>query len=159
MKSNLRLAQVNAFLDCACMIQSRHHVQFIGRLLGKFSVNFKFLTKIQLQSVLLGKYSATQFDPRVGLIYLVCRVNSGNITVAKKPENLSFEDALSELERIVAELEQGDVSLDDALKQFERGINLVRNSQSKLEQAQQKVAILLNQNENAALSPFVVEGE
>lgn len=79
--------------------------------------------------------------------------------MAKKPENLSFEDSLSELERIVADLEQGEISLDDALKQFERGINLVRHSQSKLEQAQQKVAILLNQNEDSSLIPFSVEGE
>ncbi|ACK47487.1 exodeoxyribonuclease VII, small subunit [Shewanella baltica OS223] len=79
--------------------------------------------------------------------------------MAKKPENLSFEESLSELERTVADLEQGDISLDDALKQFERGINLVRNSQAKLEQAQQKVAILLKQDENAPLSPYAVEGE
>lgn len=79
--------------------------------------------------------------------------------MAKKPENLSFEASLGELERIVAELEQGEVSLDDALKQFERGINLVRNSQAKLEQAQQKVAILLEQDENVLLSPYAVEGE
>ncbi|MCB2381655.1 exodeoxyribonuclease VII small subunit [Shewanella sp. SR1] len=79
--------------------------------------------------------------------------------MAKKPENLSFEESLGELERIVADLEQGDISLDDALKQFERGINLVRNSQAKLEQAQQKAAILLKQDENAPLSPYAVEGE
>ncbi|MCT8942403.1 exodeoxyribonuclease VII small subunit [Shewanella putrefaciens] len=79
--------------------------------------------------------------------------------MAKKPENLSFEESLGELERIVSELEQGDISLDDALKQFERGINPVRNSQAKLEQAQQKVAILLKQDENAPLSPYAVEGE
>lgn len=58
--------------------------------------------------------------------------------MAKKPENLSFEESLSELEKIVAELERGEVSLDDALKQFERGIALVRSSQTKLEQAQQR---------------------
>ncbi|MGL4936738.1 exodeoxyribonuclease VII small subunit [Shewanella sp.] len=79
--------------------------------------------------------------------------------MAKKPENLSFEESLGELERIVTELEQGDISLDDALKQFERGINLVRHSQAKLEQAQQKVTILLQQNDTAPLSPYVVEGE
>jgi exodeoxyribonuclease VII small subunit len=77
--------------------------------------------------------------------------------VAKKPENLSFEESLNELEQIVTELEQGDVSLDDALKQFERGISLVRGSQSKLEQAQQKVAILLADDPQAPLSPFDVE--
>jgi exodeoxyribonuclease VII small subunit len=77
--------------------------------------------------------------------------------VAKKPENLSFEESLNELEQIVTELEQGDVSLDDALKQFERGISLVRGSQRKLEQAQQKVAILLADDPQAPLSPFDVE--
>jgi len=78
--------------------------------------------------------------------------------VAKKPENLSFEQSLTELETIVAHLEQGEVSLDDALKQFERGIKLVRQSQAKLEQAQQKVSILLNEAD-AELSPFTVESE
>lgn len=79
--------------------------------------------------------------------------------MAKKTENLSFEESLGELEGIVAQLEHGEISLDDALKQFERGINLVRHSQAKLEQAQQKVAILLKQDENAPLSPYIVEGE
>jgi exodeoxyribonuclease VII small subunit len=78
--------------------------------------------------------------------------------VSKKPENLSFEASLSELEQIVTELEQGDVSLDDALKQFERGIKLVRQSQTKLEQAQQKVSILLNESDTN-LTEFKVEGE
>ena len=79
--------------------------------------------------------------------------------MAKKPENLTFEESLCELERIVSELEQGDVSLDDALKQFERGIKLVRNSQGKLKQAQQKVAILMADDENASLTPFSPEEE
>ncbi|GGB48235.1 exodeoxyribonuclease VII small subunit [Shewanella inventionis] len=78
--------------------------------------------------------------------------------MAKKPENLSFEQSLTELETIVANLEQGEVSLDDALKQFERGITLVRQSQAKLEQAQQKVSILLNEND-VELTPFSVESE
>ncbi|MCT7941587.1 MULTISPECIES: exodeoxyribonuclease VII small subunit [Shewanella] len=75
--------------------------------------------------------------------------------MAKKPENLSFEQSLNELETIVANLEQGEVSLDDALKQFERGIKLVRQSQAKLEQAQQKVSILLDEKDT--LSPLDIE--
>ncbi|MFT6125378.1 MAG: exodeoxyribonuclease VII small subunit [Shewanella sp.] len=82
----------------------------------------------------------------------------GILLVAKKPENLSFEQSLTELETIVAHLEQGEVSLDDALKQFERGIKLVRQSQAKLEQAQQKVSILLNEDD-AELASFTVESE
>ena len=77
--------------------------------------------------------------------------------MAKKPENLSFEQSLGELEQIVNELEQGEVALDDALKQFERGVHLVRASQDKLEQAQQKVAILLANETEAPLSPFESE--
>ena len=50
------------------------------------------------------------------------------------------------------------MSLDDALKQFERGIKLVRQSQAKLEQAQQKVSILLNEDD-AEFVPFTVESE
>ncbi len=79
--------------------------------------------------------------------------------MAKKPENLSFEESISELEHIVSELEQGQVPLDDALKQFERGIKLVRSSQAKLETAQQKVSILMEQEEDAALVDFKATGE
>ncbi|MCL1146022.1 exodeoxyribonuclease VII small subunit [Shewanella sp. 10N.261.52.F9] len=79
--------------------------------------------------------------------------------MAKKPENLSFEDSLSELEKIVTDLEHGDVSLDDALKQFERGIKLVRNSQNKLENAQQKVAVLMQEEGVDTLKPYDTEGE
>ncbi|ASJ96089.1 MULTISPECIES: exodeoxyribonuclease VII small subunit [Shewanella] len=79
--------------------------------------------------------------------------------MAKKPENLTFEESLTELEQIVTSLEQGDVALDDALKQFERGINLVRNSQGKLEQAQQKVSILTQEQDQPSLQPYLPEGE
>ncbi|MGS0677388.1 exodeoxyribonuclease VII small subunit [Shewanella sp. 0m-4] len=79
--------------------------------------------------------------------------------MAKKPENLSFEDSLSELEKIVTDLEHGDIDLDDALKQFERGIKLVRNSQSKLENAQQKVAVLMQEEGVDTLKPYDIEGE
>lgn len=109
--------------------------------------------------MLLHKYTAARFDASRCLRYLVTRYFLGNVTVAKKPENLTFEESLCELERIVSDLEQGDVSLDDALKQFERGIKLVRNSQGKLEQAQQKVAILLQEDEDASLTTYATEGE
>nr|WP_283106398.1 exodeoxyribonuclease VII small subunit [Shewanella submarina] len=79
--------------------------------------------------------------------------------VAKKPENLSFEESLAELEQIVAQLERGEIPLDDALKQFERGIALVRSSQTKLEQAQQKVAILMQPDDQAPLSSYNTEVE
>ncbi|MBY5990578.1 exodeoxyribonuclease VII small subunit [Ferrimonas balearica] len=76
--------------------------------------------------------------------------------MAKKPENMSFEAALAELEGIVAQLEQGEIPLEQALSQFERGIGLVRASQQKLEQAQQQVSIL-SQSPDAPLQPFGTE--
>lgn len=77
--------------------------------------------------------------------------------MAKKPENLSFEQSLQELEQIVAQLEQGEVPLEQALQQFERGIQLVRASQNKLDNAQQQVAILTGQPDNPELTPFPTE--
>ncbi|MEC8642346.1 MAG: exodeoxyribonuclease VII small subunit [Pseudomonadota bacterium] len=52
---------------------------------------------------------------------------------------ISFEDALRELEGIVASLERGDVSLDDAIKAFERGTALKAHCQARLEEARMKV--------------------
>ena len=56
---------------------------------------------------------------------------------------LDFEKALSDLEAIVERLEQGDLPLEESLKQFERGVELTRQCQVALKQAEQKVEILL----------------
>lgn len=72
----------------------------------------------------------------------------------KKPENLSFEQALEELTVIVTGMEQGDLSLEQSLKQFERGIALANASSNKLQQAEQKVAILMGNDPQSALSNF-----
>ena len=54
-------------------------------------------------------------------------------------EKVSFEDALGELERIVASLERGEVSLDDAIAAFERGTYLKSHCQARLEEARMRV--------------------
>ena len=54
----------------------------------------------------------------------------------------SFENALAELEALVDTLEQGDLSLEDSLKNFERGVTLTRTCQEALTQAEQKVRLL-----------------
>jgi exodeoxyribonuclease VII small subunit len=59
---------------------------------------------------------------------------------------LDFERSLGELETIVEKLEQGDLTLDDSLKQFERGIQLARTCQSALKEAEQKVEVLLRKS-------------
>lgn len=72
----------------------------------------------------------------------------------KKPENMTFEASIKELETIVNELEQGDCELDSALKMFERGITLTRASSQKLQHAEQQVEILLGNGEQQTLTPF-----
>lgn len=55
---------------------------------------------------------------------------------------LDFEASLKELEKIVRELESGDVNLDQSLKRFEQGIELYRKCRSTLETAEKKIKIL-----------------
>ena len=54
----------------------------------------------------------------------------------------SFEDSLAELEALVERMESGELSLEDSLSAFERGIALTRNCQQALQAAEQKVEIL-----------------
>jgi exodeoxyribonuclease VII small subunit len=72
----------------------------------------------------------------------------------KKIENLSFEESLSELESIVQNLEQGELSLEDSMTLFERGLNLSQGSQDKLKSAEQKIQILLAKNGKPQLESF-----
>lgn len=72
----------------------------------------------------------------------------------KAPAAPSFEQALSELEQIVTHLESGELPLEDALNEFERGVQLARLGQQTLQQAEQRVQILLNDDKDAPLFPF-----
>ncbi len=72
----------------------------------------------------------------------------------KQPDKMTFEDNLAELETIVQQLEQGELSLEQALQQFERGIALARAGEGKLKAAEQKVQVLLGQGEDGQLAPF-----
>ena len=66
-------------------------------------------------------------------------------------DDMSFEDALRELEQIVEKLEQGQGSLDDAIAAYERGAALKKHCQKKLEEARLKVdKIRLDENGQAA---------
>lgn len=80
--------------------------------------------------------------------------------MAKKNEApVSFETSLSELEQIVTRLESGDLPLEEALNEFERGVQLARQGQVKLQQAEQRVQILLSDNEDASPTPFTADNE
>jgi exodeoxyribonuclease VII small subunit len=74
--------------------------------------------------------------------------------VKSKPKLPDFEQSLTELEALVAKLEQGDVPLEDALKTFERGVALTRQCQTALRTAQQKVEVLLARNGDETIEPF-----
>lgn len=75
----------------------------------------------------------------------------------KKPENMSFEATIEELDQLVDQLENGNLALDDALKKFERGITLARSGQQKLSEAEQRVSILLSNSDDAPLSDLTEE--
>jgi exodeoxyribonuclease VII small subunit len=77
---------------------------------------------------------------------------------ADQNELPDFEKSLSELETLVAKLEQGGVPLEEALKTFERGVALTRQCQTALRTAQQKVEVLLTRNGEETVEPFF-EGE
>jgi exodeoxyribonuclease VII small subunit len=55
---------------------------------------------------------------------------------------IKFEDALKKLEKIVEDLEKGDLSLDEALKKYQEGIELSRLCSQRLESAKKKIDIL-----------------
>jgi len=77
-------------------------------------------------------------------------------TKARKiPKSTKFEDALQELEEIVEALETGEQSLEQSLERFERGVSLSRFCQQSLSDAEQKIKILMSDDEgDDALEPF-----
>ncbi|MEA1065820.1 exodeoxyribonuclease VII small subunit [Apirhabdus apintestini] len=77
----------------------------------------------------------------------------------KNESQVSFESALTELEQIVSRLENGDLPLEEALNEFERGVQLARQGQTRLQQAEQRVQILLNDSEEAPLTPFTPDAQ
>ena len=75
--------------------------------------------------------------------------------MAKKiSKNPDFETSLKELETLVESMEQGDLSLEDSLGHFERGVQLSRACQQALKTAEQKVEILMNKNGREEITPF-----
>jgi exodeoxyribonuclease VII small subunit len=66
--------------------------------------------------------------------------------------SLDFEHALGELESLVERLERGDLPLEEALKTFERGVELTRHCQGALRSAQQKVEILLKRGSQTGIA-------
>ena len=75
--------------------------------------------------------------------------------MSKKTEiKANFEATLAELEKLVGSLEEGEQSLDESLTGFKRGIELTRQCQSMLDDAQQTVDQLINPEDEESVVPF-----
>ncbi len=72
----------------------------------------------------------------------------------KKTSMPNFEAALAELEQLVEKMESGNQTLEEALKSFQRGIELTRACQEGLKEAEQRVEKLVQQNGIVAVEPY-----
>ena len=76
------------------------------------------------------------------------------VMAKKSPEKPDFETSLKELETLVEKMEQGDLSLEESLSHFERGVQLSRSCQQALKAAEQKVEILMKKNGQEEITSF-----
>ena len=74
--------------------------------------------------------------------------------MATKKIEIDFEKALEQLEGLVEELESGDLSLENSLKSFEKGIKLARQCQEQLSKAELQVQKLIEENGELKASPL-----
>ena len=72
-------------------------------------------------------------------------------------EGPSFEAGLDELEKIVAELEEGEMPLEESLALFEKGVALSESCRKRLENAETRVEILLKKGRKLEAEPFHLE--
>ena len=74
---------------------------------------------------------------------------------------INFEKALQELQKSVQSLESGDLSLEDSLKEFEKGVKLVRSCQTELKKAEKKIEILtgISSKNEPEIENFEEDGE
>ncbi len=72
----------------------------------------------------------------------------------QRNKRVNFETVVTRLNDIVKDMEKGDLSLDDSLKKFEEGITLIRECQSVLHDAEQKVKMLTEKNNETYLETF-----
>ena len=70
-------------------------------------------------------------------------------------EEINFEEAMKKLEQITAELEKGDLSLDEAVKKFEEGIILSKECNKILEDSEKRINILINNDGNITEENFL----
>lgn len=76
---------------------------------------------------------------------------------AEEQDPVDFEQALEELEGLVEELEGGELSLEDSLARFERGVQLTRSCQRALKDAERKVQVLVAEAGEESLAELVAD--
>ncbi len=74
--------------------------------------------------------------------------------MAKKPTTIDFEKSLKNLEKLVETMESGELTLEKSLEAFEQGVRLTKECQQALQEAEQKVQILMARNGEESLQPF-----
>jgi exodeoxyribonuclease VII small subunit len=76
--------------------------------------------------------------------------------IDRPTDDRSFEQALIELERMVRELEDGRLGLDDALARYEEGVGLIKHCYNRLRQAEQRILLLtgVDDDNQPVLQPF-----
>ncbi len=70
-----------------------------------------------------------------------------------------FEQSLAELETLVSAIEQGDLSLEQSLVAFEQGVRLTKECQQRLQDAEQRVQVLVEQNGELVTRPLDAEAD
>lgn len=74
-----------------------------------------------------------------------------------KAEKINFEDDMQKLEKIVEELEKGDLNLDDSISKFEEGIKISKDCNKMLDDAEKKITILLENNGEVEEKNFIAQ--
>ena len=74
--------------------------------------------------------------------------------MSSKRDAQSFESSMAEFERLVAKMEEGDMTLEQSLKSYERGMELSKSCQTALDKAEQRVQVLAQRDGEIKLEPF-----
>ncbi len=74
--------------------------------------------------------------------------------MTKKAKTPDLESSLAEITHLIEQMEQGELSLEQSLTHFERGVKLIKHCQKILQEAEQKVQILMQNNGEDELNPY-----
>ena len=89
----------------------------------------------------------------------MCLTRPGTLTMNDKADSPpDFEKALADLENLVRKLESGELTLDESLAEFKKGVELTRQCQTVLDRAQQSIEQLLDSDDESSAEPFSPDG-